>query len=140
MKKQPILLTFPPKSIIISKENFTCFGKGRDVDMEKKNLDWANIGFNYIETDERYVSNYKDGAWDEGGMTKDPVVAINECAGVLQYAQTVFEGMKAYTTEDGNQNGGGEQGICSSFRIRSHALHPALYVRFQSCDWRKTVG
>lgn len=96
-----ILLTFPPKSIIISKENFTCFGKGRDVDMEKKNLDWANIGFNYIETDERYVSNYKDGAWDEGGMTKDPVVAINECAGVLQYAQTVFEGMKAYTTEDG---------------------------------------
>lgn len=26
---------------------------------------------------------------------------INECAGVLQYAQTVFEGMKAYTTKDG---------------------------------------
>ncbi len=69
--------------------------------MEKKNLDWANIGFNYIETEERYVSDYKDGAWDEGRMTKDPVVAINECAGVLQYAQTVFEGMKAYTTQDG---------------------------------------
>lgn len=77
------------------------FRKGQGEDMEKKNLDWANIGFNYIETDERYVSNYKDGAWDEGVMTKDPVVAINECAGVLQYAQTVFEGMKAYTTEDG---------------------------------------
>ncbi len=29
------------------------------------------------------------------------MVTINECAGVLQYAQTVFEGMKAYTTEDG---------------------------------------
>ena len=26
---------------------------------------------------------------------------MNECAGVLQYAQTCFEGMKAYTTEDG---------------------------------------
>ena len=26
---------------------------------------------------------------------------INECAGVLQYAQTVFEGLKAYTTEKG---------------------------------------
>lgn len=69
--------------------------------MEKKNLDWANIGFNYIETKERYVSNYKDGAWDEGMMTGDATVAINECAGVLQYAQTIFEGMKAYTTEDG---------------------------------------
>ena len=69
--------------------------------MEKKNLDWANIGFNYIETKARYVSNYKDGAWDEGVMTEDSTVAISECAGVLQYAQTIFEGMKAYTTEDG---------------------------------------
>ena len=71
-----------------------------EKNMEKKNLDWANIGFNYIETKERYVSNYKDGAWDEGMMTGDATVAINECAGVLQYAQTIFEGMKAYTTEE----------------------------------------
>ena len=28
-------------------------------------------------------------------------MVINECAGVLQYAQTVFEGLKAYTTSDG---------------------------------------
>lgn len=34
-------------------------------------------------------------------MITDDTVAINECAGVLQYAQTVFEGLKAYTTEDG---------------------------------------
>ena len=27
---------------------------------------------------------------------------ISECAGVLQYAQTCFEGMKAYTTQDGH--------------------------------------
>lgn len=69
--------------------------------MEKKNIDWANLGFGYIQTDYRYVSNFKDGAWDEGGLTTDGTVAISECAGVLQYAQTVFEGMKAYTTEDG---------------------------------------
>ncbi len=69
--------------------------------MEKKNLDWANIGFNYIKTDKRYVSNYKDGSWDEGMMTEDDTVSINECACVLQYAQTCFEGLKAYTTVDG---------------------------------------
>ncbi|MBB5264221.1 branched-chain amino acid aminotransferase [Catenibacillus scindens] len=69
--------------------------------MEKKNLDWANIGFGYHQTDWRYVSNYKDGAWDEGGLTQDANIVLNECAGVLQYAQTVFEGLKAYTTEDG---------------------------------------
>lgn len=70
--------------------------------MEKKNLDWANIGFGYHQTDKRYVANYKNGAWDEGGLTDDANVVISECAGVLQYAQTVFEGLKAYTTEDGH--------------------------------------
>ena len=69
--------------------------------MEKKDIDWGNLGFSYIQTDQRYVSNYKDGAWDEGVMTTDGNVVINECAGVLQYAQTCFEGLKAYTTADG---------------------------------------
>ncbi len=69
--------------------------------MEKKNIDWENLGFGYAQTDMRYVSNYKNGAWDEGTLTSDSNVVINECAGVLQYAQTCFEGLKAYTTEDG---------------------------------------
>ena len=69
--------------------------------MEKKNIDWGNLGFGYIQTDKRYVSNFKDGAWDEGVLSDDATVVISECAGVLQYAQTVFEGLKAYTTEDG---------------------------------------
>ena len=70
--------------------------------MEKKNIDWSNLGFGYVQTDYRYVSNYKNGAWDEGTITTDANVVLNECAGVLQYAQTVFEGLKAYTTEDGH--------------------------------------
>ncbi len=69
--------------------------------MEKKQIDWANLGFGYIQTDKRYVSNYKDGAWDAGTLTDDATITLNECAGVLQYAQTVFEGLKAYSTEDG---------------------------------------
>lgn len=69
--------------------------------MEKKNLDWSNLGFTYIQTDKRYVSNFKDGAWDEGCLTSDANIVLNECAGVFQYAQSVFEGLKAYTTEDG---------------------------------------
>ncbi len=69
--------------------------------MDKKNIDWANLGFGYVQTDKRFVSNYKNGAWDEGVLTEDANIVLNECAGVLQYAQTVFEGMKAYRTEDG---------------------------------------
>ena len=69
--------------------------------MAKKEIDWSNLGFSYIPTEARYVSNYKNGAWDEGGLTGDSNIVINECACVLQYAQTCFEGLKAYTTEDG---------------------------------------
>ena len=69
--------------------------------MDTNRIDWENLGFGYMETDKRFVSNYKDGAWDDGMLTEDCTVTVNECAGVLQYAQTIFEGMKAYTTEDG---------------------------------------
>ncbi len=69
--------------------------------MEKKNIDWSNLTFAYRQTDYRYVSNYKDGKWDDGELTTDATVVLNECAGVLQYSQSCFEGLKAYTTEDG---------------------------------------
>lgn len=69
--------------------------------MEKANIDWANLGFGYYKTDKRYVSNFKDGVWDEGALVDDENIVMNESAGVLQYAQTCFEGMKAYTTVDG---------------------------------------
>lgn len=70
--------------------------------MEKKDIDWGNLGFSYMETDKRFVSYYKDGAWDDGAMISDGNVTMSECACVLQYAQTCFEGLKAYTTEDGH--------------------------------------
>ena len=69
--------------------------------MEKKNIDWGSLGFGYVKTDYRFVANYTNGAWDEGSLTTDENITMNECACVLQYAQTVFEGLKAYTTEDG---------------------------------------
>lgn len=70
--------------------------------MAKKDIDWSNLGFGYMKTDKRYVSNFKDGAWDAGTMTEDDQITMSECACVLQYAQTIFEGLKAYTTEDGH--------------------------------------
>ena len=66
-----------------------------------KNIDWSNLGFGYVETDYRYVANFHDGAWDEGALVTDAKIEMSECAGVLQYAQTCFEGLKAYTTADG---------------------------------------
>lgn len=67
----------------------------------KKDIDWKNLGFGYIKTDYRFVSNYKNGAWDDGILTQDENITLNECACVFQYAQTCFEGLKAYETVDG---------------------------------------
>ncbi len=70
--------------------------------MDKKNIDWENLGFGYIKTDYRFVARYKDGKWDDGELTTDNTITVEESACVLQYAQTCFEGLKAYTTADGN--------------------------------------
>ena len=69
--------------------------------MDKKDIDWGDLGFGYIKTDKRFVSDFKDGKWDEGRLIEDENIVLNECAGVLQYAQTIFEGLKAYTTKSG---------------------------------------
>lgn len=63
-----------------------------------KDIDWSNLGFGYRKSDYRFVSEYKNGKWDEGKYTTDDMVVINESACVLQYAQTCFEGLKAYRT------------------------------------------
>src|SRR5574344_2016404 len=67
----------------------------------KKNIKWGDLPFSYQKTDKRFVANFKKGKWDAGKLTTDDKVVISECAGVLQYSQSCFEGLKAYTTEDG---------------------------------------
>ena len=69
--------------------------------MSKVNVDWSKLGFSYQPISQRYVANYKDGKWGKGGLTDNPNVTLNECAGILQYGQEVFEGLKAYKTKDG---------------------------------------
>lgn len=69
--------------------------------MEKKTMDWGNLSFGYTPTDYRYVSNYVGGKWDEGSLSDQPNITLSESACVLHYAQTCFEGLKAYSTEDG---------------------------------------
>lgn len=64
-------------------------------------INWNELGFGYIRTPYRFVAEYKGGKWDGGALITDDKIVISECAGVLQYAQTAFEGLKAYTTEDG---------------------------------------
>lgn len=68
---------------------------------KKADIDWSKLGFNYIKTDYRYVSIWKDGKWDEGKLTTDNTLNISEASPVLHYGQSCFEGLKAYTTKEG---------------------------------------
>lgn len=63
-------------------------------------IDWKNLGFGYIKTNWRYVDLYKQEKWQGGKLTQDEHVVLHESACVLQYAQTCFEGLKAYRTKE----------------------------------------
>ena len=67
------------------------------------NINWKELGFSYIKTDKRFVSCFKGGKWDEGTLSDDGTITMSESACVLQYAQTCFEGLKAYTTVQGKK-------------------------------------
>lgn len=64
-------------------------------------MDWGSLGFTYHPTEYRFVAEYHNGAWEKGSLSKDANIVLSESACVLQYAQSCFEGMKAYTTADG---------------------------------------
>ena len=66
------------------------------------NIDWNNLGFEYIKTDYRYISRWKDGKWDDGKLTEDNTITISEGSPALHYGQQCFEGLKAYRTKDGH--------------------------------------
>ena len=70
--------------------------------MEKKNIDWAKLGFGYTRTDYRWHAEWHNGAWDEGGLITDEHISLLESACVFHYSQSCFEGMKAYTTKNGD--------------------------------------
>ncbi|MBO6158568.1 MAG: branched-chain amino acid aminotransferase [Firmicutes bacterium] len=67
----------------------------------RTDIKWSELGFGYVETPYRYVCRYKNGAWEEGGLETEAKITLSECACVFQYSQSVFEGLKAYRTEDG---------------------------------------
>lgn len=67
----------------------------------KKDLNWADLGFKYRQTDSRFSATYRDGVWSQGELLDSPMISVHEGAPTLHYAQQCFEGMKAQTAADG---------------------------------------
>eukprot|EP00793_Prasinoderma_coloniale_P001458 PRCOL_00005233-RA len=66
-------------------------------------VDWSCLeGFALIETDFMYVAKCGlDGEWSEGEIVPYGPMQMSPAAGVLNYGQGVFEGMKASRLENG---------------------------------------
>ncbi|AZD54241.1 branched chain amino acid aminotransferase apoenzyme [Pseudomonas chlororaphis] len=72
--------------------------------MGNESINWDKLGFDYIKTDKRYLSHWRNGEWDKGTLTEDNVLHISEGSTALHYGQQCFEGLKAYRCKDGSIN------------------------------------
>ncbi len=67
-----------------------------------KDIDWDSLTFSLTPTDTMYLTETKQGeAWMPGNLRPYGNMSISPAAGVLNYGQGLFEGMKAYRTTDG---------------------------------------
>ena len=113
------LQTHRPQAFFRNYHNWGGFLMSSRID-----IDWSTLGFKYIKTDLRYVSRWKDGKWDQGGLVEDNMLCISEASNVLHYGQSCFEGLKAYRTKEGriqlfrpDQNARRMQGSCRSIMM-----------------------
>jgi len=69
--------------------------------MAKKDINWAELGFSYMQTNSFVRCQFKDGAWLKPELLTDPMVTIHVAATALHYGQAAFEGLKVFTQKDG---------------------------------------
>ncbi len=55
------------------------------------NIDWDKLGFDYMNLPYRYVSYWKDGQWDDGKLSEDANITINEGSPILHYGQALLK-------------------------------------------------
>lgn len=77
-------------------------GSGVERDVAKDLYDWQNLDFGYHKTEYNIRYMWRNGAWDEGVLTKDETVPMHIAATCLHYGQECFEGLKVFQTKRGD--------------------------------------
>ncbi|MFN3781317.1 MAG: aminotransferase class IV, partial [Candidatus Kapaibacteriota bacterium] len=67
-------------------------------------IDWNNLGFGRFFSDHMFISQFKDGHWDEGRIIPYGPICFEPSMMTLHYGQTIFEGLKAYYDVNGGVN------------------------------------
>jgi branched-chain amino acid aminotransferase len=69
-----------------------------------KNIHWDDLTFSLTPTDFMYISHCQENtSWKPGKLLPFGDIAISPAAGVLNYGQGIFEGLKAYGAKDGKR-------------------------------------
>ena len=67
-------------------------------------INWDNLGFGNYFSDHVYISDYKNGKWNDGEIVPYGPMPIEPGMCTLHYGQTIFEGMKAFRSVKGGVN------------------------------------
>jgi len=70
--------------------------------LNSEDINFYELGFSFIETKQIFISNFKNGEWDEGKLIPFSPIEISPAACILNYGQGVFEGMKALKAKNGD--------------------------------------
>ncbi|KAK6151121.1 hypothetical protein DH2020_016053 [Rehmannia glutinosa] len=74
-----------------------------NVALELADIDWDNLGFGFMPTDYMYTMKCTQGEiFSEGELKRFGNIELSPSAGILNYGQGLFEGLKAYRKHDGN--------------------------------------
>ena len=80
--------------------------------MERANIDWKNLPFNYYKTDCHLEYYFRNGKWDTGEIITDDILKLPISSTCLHYGQEAFEGIKVFEQKDGK---------ISVFRVEENA-------------------
>lgn len=64
-------------------------------------IDFNNIPFGRVFSDHMFVADYVDGEWRDARIVPFGPMLVHPATSALHYGQSIFEGLKAYRTEDG---------------------------------------
>ncbi len=64
-------------------------------------VDWDDLPFGKVFSDHMLVMEYKNGAWQTPAIESFANLSMHPATSVLHYGQTIFEGLKANKTENG---------------------------------------
>ncbi|OAH58029.1 branched chain amino acid aminotransferase [Domibacillus aminovorans] len=71
------------------------------AETKREKPDQTNLGFGRVFTDHMFMMDYTEGkGWHDARIVPYQPITLSPSAMIFHYGQTVFEGMKAYLTED----------------------------------------